>query len=136
MCPPGFHSVDDDESGLCYTNAKGCEYEGYIFRPDNRTCGDILDVCRNYPDQKECTVTINLGTPENYNLNDCEYSVPNFCIEPYKQSEYAMNGNWISGTHLHYRDINFTDFKVTIDDWHRHNFDRDFDGIGCENDQD
>ena len=27
-CPEGFHSEEDDESGLCYTNEKGCEYEG------------------------------------------------------------------------------------------------------------
>ena len=133
MCPPGFHSDDDDESGLCYTNAKGCEYEGYIFRPDNRTCGDILDVCRQYPDQKERTVTINLGTPENYNQTGCERSVPDFCFKPYERPGYMMNGTWNSGNDMSCWDINAKNFRVTAQD--RHNFDTDYDGIGCENNE-
>ena len=28
--PEGFHSVDDDESGLCYDNDLGCQYEGLL----------------------------------------------------------------------------------------------------------
>ena len=32
--------------GLCYTNVGGCEYEYLIFRPGNRTCGEIQDVCQ------------------------------------------------------------------------------------------
>jgi hypothetical protein len=130
-CPEGFHSVDDDESGLCYTNAKGCEYEGYIFRPDNKSCGEILDVCRNYPEQKECKVTINLGIPYNEApWNECESSVPDFCIEPFRESGYLYNGTLDAGTDLNCHDVNMTDFRVTVQD--RHNFDRDWDGIGCE----
>jgi hypothetical protein len=132
-CPTGYHSTDDDETGLCYTNAKGCEYEGYIFRPDNRTCGEILDVCHQYPDLKECTVTINLGTPENYNQSDCEYTVPDFCFKPYVASGYMSNGTLNLGTNLDCRDVNVTDFRVTVQD--RHTFDRDYDGIGCENNE-
>jgi hypothetical protein len=30
-CPAGFHSMDEDESGYCYTNSKGCEYEDTSF---------------------------------------------------------------------------------------------------------
>lgn len=131
-CPEGFHSVDDDESGLCYTNAKGCEYEGYIFRPDNKTCGEIVDVCREYPEVKDCRVTIDLSTPRNSEYG-CETSVPDFCVKQFKPSEYAYNGTWIQGTDLDCRDVNMTDFRVTLDDRERHHFDYDFDGIGCEN---
>jgi hypothetical protein len=129
-CPEGFHSVDEDETGLCYTNAKGCEYEGYIFRPNNKTCGEILDVCREYPKQKECTVTINLGTPLN-NDYGCEGSVPDFCVKQYRPSGYMQNGTWDIGTDLDCRDVKMRNFTVTVED--RHNFDRDYDYIGCEN---
>jgi hypothetical protein len=134
-CPEGFHSVDDDETGLCYTNAKGCEYEGYIFRPGNHTCGEILDVCREYPDQKECKVTINLGVPYNEApWNECEPSVPDFCVKPYERPSYMFNGTWNSGNDLECWDVNMTDFRVTVQD--NHNFDRDYDGIGCEKEDD
>ena len=43
-CPEGYHSYDDDESGLCFDNTLGSEYEGMIMRPDNRTCGYIDSV--------------------------------------------------------------------------------------------
>lgn len=128
-CPTGFHSVDDDETGLCYTNAKGCEYEGYIFRPDNQTCGEILDVCREYPDQKECTVTVNLGIPQNHGYG-CEYSIPDFCVVQYRPSGYMQNGTWDRGVHVDCRDLNVTDFRVTVQD--RHHLDDDYDLIACE----
>jgi hypothetical protein len=57
-CPEGFHSVDDDESGLCYDNDLGCEYEGLLMRPSNASCGEVEYVCRNYPDVEGCTVSV------------------------------------------------------------------------------
>ena len=133
-CPTGFHSMDEDESGLCYTNAKGCEYEGYIFRPDNHTCGEMRDVCQEYPDVKECRVTIDLSTPNNDDSGKCERSVPDFCVAPHRAGGYMQNGTWDSGSHVYCHDLNMTDFRVTVQD--RHNFDKDWDGIGCENNND
>jgi hypothetical protein len=133
-CPPGFHMTDDDESGLCYKNIgpSGCEYEDLILRPGNRTCGEIENVCQQYPDLPACTITINLGAQENFNHNECELTVPDYCFEPYSESYYLANGTNVKGVNLSCRDVNVTDFKVTIDDQHRHNFDGDYDGIGCE----
>ena len=134
-CPTGFHSVDDDESGLCYTNAKGCEYEGYIFRPDNKTCGEIVDVCQEFPQVKDCRVTIDLSTPDNKDFK-CERSVPDFCVPPYRQGSYMQNGTWEMSVNLHCSQVNMTDFRVTVQDQYRHHFDYDFDGIGCEKEED
>ena len=36
-CPPGNHSVDDDESGQCIKNKKGCP-DGMEFRSDGKSC--------------------------------------------------------------------------------------------------
>ena len=36
-CPEGFHSEEDDESGLCYTNEEGCE-DGMVFTNDKQAC--------------------------------------------------------------------------------------------------
>lgn len=36
-CPNGYHSVDDDETGKCIKNSKGCP-DGMEFRPDGKTC--------------------------------------------------------------------------------------------------
>jgi hypothetical protein len=37
-CPEGFHSYEDDESGLCYPNEGGCKYDGTIFTNDKKSC--------------------------------------------------------------------------------------------------
>ena len=74
-----------------------CRYENSIFRPDNRTCGYIMDACQQYP---ECTVTIHLGMPEVRDGSYCEFTVPDHCIEPYVASKYVCNGTWIQGNDL------------------------------------
>jgi len=52
-CPDGYHAVGDDESGRCIPNSDGCPSR-MIFRPGKETCGNKDDVCRHYPDLKEC----------------------------------------------------------------------------------
>jgi hypothetical protein len=132
-CPSSFHSTDDDESGLCYENMgpSGCEYEDLIIRPGNRSCGTVLDVCKQYPDLTACSVTINLGTPENRDYN-CDRSVPDHCFSRYEASGFMFNGTAIEGNRLTCNEVNVTDFRVTVNDWSGHRFDKDFDGIGCE----
>lgn len=133
-CPVGYHSYDDDESGFCYTNDLGCQYEGMIMRPSGASCGEIEDVCQNYPGLKECTVTRFLGVPENEDPQNCERSVPDHCIEPYVETLYSPNGTRIQGIDLSCYDVKpLSDFRVTVDDERKHWFDKDYDGIGCEN---
>ena len=43
-----------------------------IMRPSGASCGEIEDVCQNYPGLKECTVTRFLGVPENEDRQNCE----------------------------------------------------------------
>lgn len=133
-CPVGYHSYTDDESGFCYRNDLGCQYEGMIFRPDRATCGYIDDVCQQYPGLDECTVTINLGTPQNEDPQNCERSVPDHCLEPYLPRGYTFNGTWIQGNDLNCYGLKpLSDFRVTIEDQRRHQLDEDYDGIACEN---
>ena len=35
-CPEGFHSTEDDESGLCYPDTEPC-YPGHLSSPDTKT---------------------------------------------------------------------------------------------------
>jgi hypothetical protein len=46
-CHEGYHSYDDDESGYCYDNDLGCEYEDMIMRPNQHSCGyiELTDCC-------------------------------------------------------------------------------------------
>ena len=37
-CPEGYHSYEDEETGLCYDNDLGCEYEGMVFTNDKKSC--------------------------------------------------------------------------------------------------
>jgi hypothetical protein len=37
-CPEGFHSNEDDESGLCYPSSEGCEYDNMILTNDKKSC--------------------------------------------------------------------------------------------------
>ena len=68
------------------------------------------------------------------NTNDCERSVPDYCIKPYEPSGYMFNGTWNQGNDLSCYEIkSISDFRVTIEDISRHHFDSDYDGIGCEN---
>ena len=131
-CPEGYYAEEEDESGLCYTNENGCRSEQYIMNREQNECNYIIDACQEDPTLERCTVTINLGTPENEATyyDECEHSVPDFCIEPSREGGYMQNGTWDPGVHVYCHDLNMTDFRVTVAD--RHNFDQDYDGIGCE----
>ena len=37
-CPEGFHVREDDETGMCYDNKLGCEWEGLVFTNDKKGC--------------------------------------------------------------------------------------------------
>lgn len=49
-CPEGYHTVDDDETGQCYPNEGGCEYEDMILLTDrpgkDDRCANIDSICR------------------------------------------------------------------------------------------
>ena len=130
-CPEGFHSDEDDETGLCYTNEKGCEYENMIMNHAEDSCSDIVDQCREEPFLKRCHVEINLGVPDNIAPSlECESSVPDHCFTPFKDRINYSNGTIVPPFDLNCDDVNATNFRVTIED--RHNFDTDYDLIGCE----
>ncbi|MBA3283696.1 MAG: hypothetical protein H0U27_01370 [Nitrosopumilus sp.] len=52
-CPNDYHTVDEDESGQCIPNTKGCP-TNMIFRPDYDTCGPKEVVCLDHPELTEC----------------------------------------------------------------------------------
>lgn len=75
-----------------------------------------------------------LGVPDNEDRTDCEVSVPDICIEPFVQGGYMFNGTAIEANQLSCHDVKpHSDFRVTLDDPRRHEFDKGYDGIGCEN---
>jgi hypothetical protein len=122
------------ESLVAYDNALGCEYEGMIMRPNNASCGYIERVCQNYPDLVECTMTRFLEVPDNSDPTNCERSVPDFCLKPYVEQGWMGNGTRTQGNRLSCYEIKpLSDFRVTKEDQERHHFDKDYDGIGCEN---
>jgi hypothetical protein len=129
-CPEGYYSEEDDESGLCYSIEEGCRSENLIMNREETNCSSIVEQCQKDPFLDRCKVTRNLGIPNNLDEQNCERSVPDFCFEPYVESWEAPNGTRIQGTDLDCRDVNATDFRVTMAD--RHNFDQDYDGMGCE----
>jgi hypothetical protein len=50
-CPEGYHGTDDDESGQCYPNSEGCEYDNYVLltdRPDGKSdlCAYLGYMCQ------------------------------------------------------------------------------------------
>jgi hypothetical protein len=52
-CPEGFHSEEDDETGLCYSNEGGCEYPDLVLTNDNKSC--VSDnKCDWWPDGPYC----------------------------------------------------------------------------------
>jgi hypothetical protein len=53
-CPDGFHSVEEDESGLCYDNDLGCEYDTLIFNEDKTACVECKIDCDLNPDHSLC----------------------------------------------------------------------------------
>lgn len=52
-CPEGYHKVEDDESGRCYSDEEGCP-TGMIFNPRYGDCEYKNYVCRDFPNLKEC----------------------------------------------------------------------------------
>ena len=60
-CPEGYYGEEDDESGLCYSVAEGCRYEGLIMNREETTCSSIVGECKEDPFLDRCKVTINLG---------------------------------------------------------------------------
>jgi len=134
-CPDGYHTVDDDETGRCIPNSDGCP-DGMIFRPDGETCGYKEDLCQDNADLDGCVETpqeCNNGKdddadgmtdsedPDCEQQPSCDPSYPNHCI-----SSPPPN--------LKCDEIPFDNFKVNSPD--PHDFDRDSNGIGCENGND
>ena len=150
----GRHDFDDHPEEVCikYGNDPEmedlcsevdiCDEDGEInsthgFCTNQRSCGSIEDVCKKYPDSEGCTVTRHLGVPNNEDPQNCERSVPDHCIEPYVETLYSLNGTQIQGNDLSCYDVKpLSDFRETIEDTKRHQFDNDYDGIGCENNDD
>ena len=54
-CPEGYHYVEGDESGRCYSDNQPCP-ETMIMNPEGGGCGDILFVCREYPKLTDCVI--------------------------------------------------------------------------------
>jgi len=108
-------------------------YEDLIMNREETNCSYIVSACKEDPFLDRCKVTINLGVPNNEDSQNCEFSVPDHCIEPFVGTIIDPNGTKIRGFDLDCRDVNATNFRVTIEDGRRHNFDSDYDMIACEN---
>lgn len=62
QCPKGYHTVDDDETGQCYSNEGGCEYDDMVLltdRPDKiwDRCASLYYFCSEYnghPEHPAC----------------------------------------------------------------------------------
>lgn len=60
-CPEGYHTRDDDETGQCYPNERGCEWDGYIFLEggedgEGDRCAVLYAICNEeeYREREEC----------------------------------------------------------------------------------
>ena len=60
-CPKGYHNVDDDETGQCYPNEGGCEYDDMVLltnRPGKGDrCASLDYICGEngeYPNHPKC----------------------------------------------------------------------------------
>jgi hypothetical protein len=114
-CPDGYHSVDDDETGRCIPDSNGCP-EGMIFRSDGKTCGYKEQLCQENSDLEGCKEI----------TESCDPSYPDHCIKP---SDTDLDCNWDGN--VKDDEIPNKDFPVGKSD--PHGFDKDNDGIGCEN---
>lgn len=49
VCPEGYHNVDDEETGQCYPNEEGCEYDDYVLLTDrpgkDDRCASLYYLC-------------------------------------------------------------------------------------------
>jgi hypothetical protein len=55
-----------------------------------------------------------LGVPENSDRINCEFTVPDYFIEPYVEQGYTSNGTWVEGSDLSCYGIKpLSDFRVT-----------------------
>ena len=87
-CPEGFHSYEDDETGLCYDNDLGCEYEGMIFTNSGKSCV-YDDACEGYSMGNNCV------SKEFYcSINDMndEY-VREYCFSAEDDCNLQLNGS-------------------------------------------
>jgi hypothetical protein len=53
-CPEGYHSNEDDETGLCYDNNLGCQYNNLIFNDNKTSCIEYKIQCEYNPDHPLC----------------------------------------------------------------------------------
>jgi hypothetical protein len=106
-CPDGYHSVDDDETGQCYRNEEGCEYEGMMLLTDRPGKGD------------RCASIDSICSYENHTVDICITNPPVTFVDDELNCSDVLNQQAIN-------------FKVPEDDEVRQNFDSDNDGIGCE----
>jgi hypothetical protein len=54
-CPEGYHYIEGDESGRCYSDNQPCP-ETMIMNPESGGCEDILFVCKEYPALTDCII--------------------------------------------------------------------------------
>ena len=86
-CPEGFHSEEDDESGLCYTNEEGCE-DGIVFTNDKQSCV-YDDACEGYSLGNNCV------SKEFYcSINDTnKQDVREYCFSDEDDCNLQLNGS-------------------------------------------
>jgi hypothetical protein len=60
-CPKGYHNVDDDETGQCYPNEGGCEYDDMVLLTNRAgrsdRCASLDYICGEngeYPNHPKC----------------------------------------------------------------------------------
>jgi hypothetical protein len=60
-CPEGYHTRDDDETGQCYPNERGCKWDNYIFLEggeygEGDRCAVLYGICHKdeYKEREEC----------------------------------------------------------------------------------
>ncbi len=66
-CPEGYHGRDDDETGQCYPDSEGCEWDGYVMleREDGKgnTCSVLYLLCdqEEHKEEEYCIEYCNEG---------------------------------------------------------------------------
>lgn len=74
-CPDGYHSVDDDETGQCYSDETGCQYEDMVLIERSNRCASLGYLCVENEHMKEeycieyCTKPDNWGCIKQDYLN-------------------------------------------------------------------
>ena len=74
-CPDDHHTVDSDETGQCYPNSEGCEWDSYVLLTDrpgkNDRCAGLIYIC-NEAEHKG----------EDYCIEYCEEDPDRFVCKP------------------------------------------------------